>query len=342
MTLAPLGDDLLNCVLKIFIDNKEHWTETKSMKMTLRPLCDALLKKAEEEINEEPRRVASDIEGLRTWLAKQPHLYTVQPTDQWLVAFLRGSKFSMERSKEKIDMYYTLKSLVPEFFSNRDPLDSKIQEILKLGTFLPLKKCASEVAPRISIVRIGLLNPSQYHLSDLLKVSLMITEILMLEDDHFTVCGEEVIVDMKNVGVAVLSQWTPAMAKKAISSFQNSLPVRVKSNHIMNTPMGFEAAFTILKSFLGEKLKKRIHVHNQNYEALYKYIPKSVLPIEYGGEDGSLSVLTDYWKAKVESYRDWFLKEENAKTDESKRPGKPKTTSELFGVEGSFRKLEVD
>lgn len=53
--------------------------------------------------------------------------------DQWLLAFLRGSKFSLERSKEKLDMYYTMRTIVPEIFANRDPLEPKIQEILKLG-----------------------------------------------------------------------------------------------------------------------------------------------------------------------------------------------------------------
>lgn len=50
----------------------------------------------------------------------------------------------------------------------------------------------------------------------------------------------------------------------------------------------------------------------------------------------------DYWKLKVESYRDWFLAQETAKSDERLRPGAPKTTSALFGVEGSFRALQVD
>lgn len=49
------------------------------------------------------------------------------------MAFLRGCKFSLERSKEKLDMFYTLRSIVPEFYGNRDPLDNRIQEILKLG-----------------------------------------------------------------------------------------------------------------------------------------------------------------------------------------------------------------
>ncbi|KAL0849060.1 hypothetical protein ABMA28_013422 [Loxostege sticticalis] len=312
------------------------------MTVTIRPLSAPLLKKAKKEINEDPKRVDSDIEALRTWLSKQPHLQSVQPTDQWLIAFLRGCKFSLERSKEKMDMYYTLKTIVPEFFANRDPLDDRIQEILKIGTFLPLKKCKAEDSSRINIVRIGLFNPSKFHLTDVIKVSLMITEILLLEDDNFTVSGEEVVVDMKGVGVSVLSQWTPAMAKKVVSSFEKALPVRVRGNHILNTPTGFEAAYTIFKTFLGEKLKKRIHVHNQNYKAMHKEIPKSILPVEYGGEDGSIEDLIEHWKSKVESYRDWFLKEESARSDESVRLGTPKTSSALFGVEGSFRKLDFD
>lgn len=33
-------------------------------------------------------------------------------------------------------------------------------------------------------------DPTKYHLSDLIKVALMVTEILMLEDDNFSVAGE--------------------------------------------------------------------------------------------------------------------------------------------------------
>ena len=63
---------------------------------------------------------------------------------------------------------------------------------------------------------------------------------------------------MKDVGISVLSQWTPALAKKVIKCFEKGLPVRVKGNHILNTPSGFETAFTIFKQFLPDKLKKRV------------------------------------------------------------------------------------
>ena len=47
-------------------------------------------------------------------------------------------------------------------------------------------------------------------------------------------------------------------------------------------------------------------------------------------------------KKKIDSKRDWFLEEAKYKTDESKRPGKPKTVESLFGIEGSFRQLNLD
>ena len=51
---------------------------------------------------------------------------------------------------------------------------------------------------------------------------------------------------------------------------------------------------------------------------------------------------TEQWIAKIESYNDWYLSEADFGVDEKKRPGKPKTQEDLFGVEGSFRKLEID
>ena len=44
----------------------------------------------------------------------------------------------------------------------------------------------------------------------------------------------------------------------------------------------------------------------------------------------------------MENYRDWFKEQESVKADESKRPGKPKTHDDLFGLEGSFRQLVID
>jgi hypothetical protein len=52
--------------------------------------------------------------------------------------------------------------------------------------------------------------------------------------------------------------------------------------------------------------------------------------------------LTAMWVKKLESNREWFLEQENLKSDESKRPGKSIDSGELFGFQGSFRRLSLD
>lgn len=66
------------------------------------------------------------------------------------------------------------------------------------------------------------------------------------------------------------------------------------------------------------------------------------MPTEYEGEAGSLQSLTDEWEKKIISYRDYLLEEESLGVDEKKRPGRPKNPDSLFGIDGTFRQLQVD
>ena len=51
---------------------------------------------------------------------------------------------------------------------------------------------------------------------------------------------------------------------------------------------------------------------------------------------------TDDWMKRVLENKDWFAEQTQYKSDESKRPGKPKSHADIFGIEGSFRKLDID
>lgn len=53
--------------------------------------------------------------------------------NQFLISILRSSKFSLQRTKEKLDYYCTIKTLLPEFFAHRDPFNEDIQAVLNAG-----------------------------------------------------------------------------------------------------------------------------------------------------------------------------------------------------------------
>jgi hypothetical protein len=48
------------------------------------------------------------------------------------MTFLRGCKFSLEKTKRKLDMYFTMRAAVPEFFNDRDVTRPELKEILDL------------------------------------------------------------------------------------------------------------------------------------------------------------------------------------------------------------------
>ena len=102
-----------------------------STTLDIRPLTPALQKKAIEELNEVPERMSADLQALREWIDKQPHLRS-RTTDQFLIAFLRGCKYSLEKAKKKLDSYYTLRTNFPDLFQLFGD-DIKVRTIVKLG-----------------------------------------------------------------------------------------------------------------------------------------------------------------------------------------------------------------
>ncbi|CAH0700725.1 unnamed protein product [Spodoptera exigua] len=308
--------------------------------MSVRPLTPALEKKAREELNEDPKRLKDDLQHIKDWLAKQPHL-KARTDDQWLVAFLRGCKFSLERTKEKLDLYYSLRTTAPELFriKHTDPI---FEDILSLGVFIILPKAPGPDAPQTSIIRPALYDPNKYDILEVMSATNVLMRILLMEDDNATVAGGQSILDLEGVTMAHFMQMTPVTMKKMVVLGQDASPMRMKGTHYLNTPPGFETVFNVMKGLLNEKNKNRLFVHNKNYDELYKYIPKDVLPAEYGGNAGTVASITDYWRNKVKEYSAWLEEDNQYRSDESKRPGKPKTAEDMFGVEGSFRQLQVD
>lgn len=224
--------------------------------MVLRPLNSKLQKVAEQELSEVPSRVESDIEVLRDWIVKQPHL-NARTTDQFLVAFLRGCKFSLEKAKQKIDLYYTMRALTPELFTSRE-VNAKILEIFRVGCLLRLSQPMEEDGPRIYISRYGNYDPKKYKIADFMKLSFMMSDIQILEDDNAMVKGFIEIVDMSNITFGHLLQFDPNLTKKVSILGEQAMPFRIKGIHFINVPSEANTVINLGKKLLSDKMKQRV------------------------------------------------------------------------------------
>ncbi|XP_041971807.1 uncharacterized protein LOC121727845 isoform X2 [Aricia agestis] len=118
--------------------------------------------------------------------------------------------------------------------------------------------------------------------------------------------------------------------------------MRIKGVHILSKNRGIDMIVKIFKQILSEKLGDRIMVH-KTLDTLYDFIPKHVLPIEYGGTEKSLETLYENNLNEITSaaFEEYLEETSKAVTIEKLRPDKDSNT-EFNGLSGTFRSLTID
>ncbi|CAK1590114.1 unnamed protein product [Parnassius mnemosyne] len=297
-----------------------------------------LWKKIRVELNEDVNTRYQDLAAIKEWLRKQPHL-----PDEWdedrMMTFLRGCSFSLEKCKRKLDMYFTMRTACPEFFTNRDIRRPELADLLARLQGPPMAGLTPN-GRRVTIARGLDKNLDTNQLNDVFKIAMMMGDVRLKEEVE-GVAGDIYILDASVVSPTHLAKLSPSVIKKFLICVQEAYPVKLKEVHVVNASPLVDKVVGIIKPFLKEKIKNRIFIHT-DLNTLYEYVPKDVLPIEYGGTCGSLKEINDAWVKKLEDYTEWFKEQESIKANESLRPGKPTNYDELFGIDGSFRQLSID
>ncbi|XP_049864357.1 alpha-tocopherol transfer protein-like [Schistocerca gregaria] len=283
------------------------------------------------------QNIQQAVSSLRNWLNLQPHL-PKNIDDRRLERLFINCKCSMERVKTSLDAYFSLKKKFPELLMNRDPEDAdikKAKDFIKTFSTSPLTAEGLRVTCTLDVAA----DPQCYDPLLCYKLILMWTEVLLAEDYSL---GDIIIVDLKDFTASHVLKTSVSLVRSVEIIFKEAYCRRIKAVHLVNSPKVLDAILNIAKAALSDKLKQRVVTHLPGTETLFDYVPRELVPDELGGSAGPAEKLYDAAWKKVSSYRAFFLEQDNYVTDESRRPPGSRNVSDLYGVEGSFRKLAID
>ncbi|KAL5022441.1 hypothetical protein ScPMuIL_001596 [Solemya velum] len=242
------------------------------------------IRRAREELNEDPEQRAGAVNALRDWVIQQNWLRF--PTDEvFLLGILRIKKFSQLRAREYIKSLLTILQKYPEWYRGNDPADPSIQRVWQYGVFMPLPK-KDQQGRRVVLIRAGRVDPTgaSYSLDEYIKANTLIMNYIML-DEYVQVNGLVMLIDLKDFTMKHQQFFGFETSRRTREIIQNAALARFKEFHFFNAGLIVETVFPLMKGFLSQKLQKRIHVHGNNLESLFEKVDMSLLPDEYLPDD---------------------------------------------------------
>ncbi|XP_013184234.2 alpha-tocopherol transfer protein [Amyelois transitella] len=285
------------------------------------------------------RAIAESVKSVRDWMEKQPHLAEASRclSDGVLERFYLLARCSVEGTKNRIEKLFTSRGLMPELSLHRNI--KEFDRLLDCVNYIPLPKINTKDLSRVMITQFVTDKLEEFSILTYFRLCFMIGEY-RLHYDYTS--SEQYIIDLKNIHFGLLTKLNPIVIKKAEVLCTEGFGTKISGIHILNAPSFIDRLVSILKASLKEKVANRIHVHS-TYEDLYSYVPKEILPKDYGGDEKSCAKLAEQWKEVLhtEEAAKIIANTDKMVTDESKRDG---TTfnQEYMGMPGSFRKLNVD
>ena len=185
-----------------------------------------LLEAARRDLGEDGARLGEDLAALRTWISKSPHLHSIRQDDGFLTAFLRGCKFSLERTKEKLDFHFTVKASLPVWFDNWDPRLPEMRTIIEAGLVAPLPEYDRH-GRRVVVMRMGRQDPDTMRKDDLFKAVMMMMTAALDGDKQALILGVVIVNDLQGMTLAKTVGMTPTLLKRA-ATVQDGYPTRPK------------------------------------------------------------------------------------------------------------------
>ncbi|XP_071041030.1 retinaldehyde-binding protein 1 [Parasteatoda tepidariorum] len=259
-------------------------------------LTDWMVEKAKEELNETEEIREQALAELKRLIAEERNL-DIWTDDSYLLQFLRARKFDTDRAMELVRNFYTMLKNYPDVYKrDQDPEELNILSESDCGGAYPYRHKDGGIVYFLNAAK---WDPDEIS-TDLAMMGFTGVTLAIAEDPATQVCGVHFIFNaqyrlkhLRAIGVKTV---------KLISEiFRNTVPIRFKSIHIVNESSIFGYIFNMLKIFMTDKIRNRIHFHGSDLKELHKHIPKEILPAEFHGDNINYSA-KEFCKNEIGSF----------------------------------------
>ncbi|XP_072395562.1 alpha-tocopherol transfer protein-like isoform X2 [Diabrotica undecimpunctata] len=251
--------------------------------------------------------------------------------------FLTICQFSIERTKQCLDMYYAIRTVMPEYFKQTNPRSCHMTATYDLCTLCPLPTLTNNLE-RVFFVKFYPRDSELFNLNKIIAAAFInMNEVRLREDLAVT---DKFIADFEGIKLSYIPKFTQIDFRKMAFMFEELWNKQLKEIHYFNVPKYAEKLIYLCRTFLNKDLREKIFVHN-SLEEVYKVIPREILPKDYGGDEKCLKELNREWLHKLNEYGNRFENLENIKVDDSLRVPYGKNC-DILGYYGNYMKTETE
>ncbi|XP_028157598.1 clavesin-1-like [Ostrinia furnacalis] len=292
----------------------------------------------EKEFEKNPDISREDLAKLRAWLKTQPHLPGEYLTDLDLLLVFHCCERSAEVAKQVLDLHYTLRTLFTAFFKDR-VIDRKVDLCLNTILYAPIPTPTKEGH---RCVYLRLLDPDArlFFFPDVVKTFMMVFDLWQHEEGTWP--GFVIMIDMDQATLGHIARLEIMTIRQVLYFLQECMLMRLKGVHFLNAPHFMDKLMMLLKPFLKKELLEMIRIHQVGADTPYEHLPKEAFPKDEGGQYKDHATIRDELIQRLKSNPDFFKDESKKRVNENLRPGKKTTVEDLFGIQGSFKKLDID
>ncbi|XP_051863310.1 alpha-tocopherol transfer protein-like [Drosophila nasuta] len=285
-----------------------------------------------------PEIKRAEVQKFVDWIHAQPHI-SAHFSEGEALHFFYACKYSMEVAKQVLDTNLTARTHLDDFFVNLDIESNELKRAMKTVSVVPLPGTTPE-GYRVIVGKLSDLTTANFNYADVMKLYCMIFDFWMYEDGIQK--GHVIVIDLKGCSLGHVARIGLLQMKKFLFYLQEAAALRLIGFHFINIVPFMDKIMALMTPFMKKELTSILYMHSDLNE-FFKFVPQKMLPKDYGGPLEEMCVAKELYNQKLMDNRKQMLEfETRHQVNEKLRPGKPKNASDLFGIEGNFKKLDID